>query len=330
VKSSIRTLSLVLLTALVPTLAVTVTAEVAKDDPKTEDSRQKTEAETAEDKGETPGGAVESTGRDESAAEADDAAAAAPAQTDDDDMSVDLAQPDFTIVTLPTTLRLPRFKSAFRVSHRFSRPLGDGDFGDLLDDFFGLDSSAGVGLEYRFGIARGTQIGIFRHSGKTIQFFLQRNIMSQGDQHAVGLDAVATVEGLDNFRNEYSPALGIVVSRTVGPRSALYVEPIAVWNTDLREPEELFDDDDYTLMLGLGARVGITDTFYVVGQVTPRISGFAPATTHISFGVEKRVGGHGFQLNFSNSFSQTMAEVARGGFDDDFWFLGFNITRKFY
>jgi hypothetical protein len=257
-------------------------------------------------------------------------AAAAPAQTDNDDLSADAAQPDFTIITLPTTLRLPRHKSAFRVTHRFSRPLGEGDFGDLLDDFFGLDSGAGVGLEYRFGIARGTQAGIFRHSGKTIQFFLQRNILNQGNEHPIGLDAVATIEGLNNFRDEHSPSLGVVLSRTLGARSALYAEPIVVWNTDLREPEELFDDDDYTLMLGLGARVGITDTLYLVGQVTPRLAGFDPATTHISFGIEKRVGGHGFQLNFSNSFSQAMAEVARGGFDDDFWFLGFNITRKFY
>jgi hypothetical protein len=261
-------------------------------------------------------------------AEAAPGAAAQP--DDDDDLSVDAAQPDFTIITLPTTLRLPRHKSAFRVTHRFSRPLGDGDFGDLLDDFFGLDSAAGVGLEYRFGIARGTQIGIFRHSGKTIQFFLQRNFLAQGDTHPIGLDAITTLEGLDNFRDGYAPSLGIVLSRTIGGRSAFYAEPIVVWNTDLREPEELFEDEDYTLMLGLGARIGITETLYLVGQVTPRLAGFDPATTHITFGIEKRVGGHGFQLNFSNSFSQTMAEVARGGFDNDDWFLGFNITRKFF
>ena len=65
----------------------------------------------------------------------------AHAQQQDDDAAVfKPAQPDFTLVGLPTGLRLPRFKSAFRVTHRFTRPLNQGDFGSLTEDFFGLDS----------------------------------------------------------------------------------------------------------------------------------------------------------------------------------------------
>ena len=41
-----------------------------------------------------------------------------------DDLSLDLAQPDFTLITLPTTLRVPRYRAAFRVTHRFGRALG--------------------------------------------------------------------------------------------------------------------------------------------------------------------------------------------------------------
>ena len=44
-------------------------------------------------------------------------------------------------------------------------------FGDLLEDFFGLDSGAQIGLEYRFGLLRGTQVGIHRTSDRTIEFF---------------------------------------------------------------------------------------------------------------------------------------------------------------
>ena len=64
-------------------------------------------------------------------ARAQERAAAPAAQQpppDDPDRDFSPTQPDFTIVTLPTTLRLPKFKSAFRVTHRFSRPLGQGDF----------------------------------------------------------------------------------------------------------------------------------------------------------------------------------------------------------
>ena len=74
--------------------------------------------------------------------------APAVAQTQDDpDLDINFAQPDFTLVNLPTTLRVPKFKSAFRVTHRFTRPLGDGDFGDLAEDLFGLDSGAQIGLD---------------------------------------------------------------------------------------------------------------------------------------------------------------------------------------
>ena len=81
---------------------------------------------------------------------------AAPARQVQDDPDLDLnpLQPDFVVVAMPTTLRVPRFKSSFRVTHRFGRSLGDGDFGDLAADLFGLDSGAQIGLEYRFGLFR--------------------------------------------------------------------------------------------------------------------------------------------------------------------------------
>ena len=74
-------------------------------------------------------------------------APAAFAQQDEDDAVLKLAEPDFTLVGLPTSLRLARFKSAFRVTHRFTRPLGQGDFGDLAGDLFGIDSGALIGLD---------------------------------------------------------------------------------------------------------------------------------------------------------------------------------------
>ena len=104
-------------------------------------------------------------------AAAQDSSAAPAAQAEDDpDLDLRLSQPDFTTVNLPTTLRLPRYKSAFRVTHRFGRPFGAGDFGDLAGDLFGLDSGAQIGLEYRFGLIRGGQIGILRTSSKIIEF----------------------------------------------------------------------------------------------------------------------------------------------------------------
>jgi hypothetical protein len=44
-----------------------------------------------------------------------------PAATADDDSAINPAEPDFTLISLPTSLRLPQFGSAFRVTHRFGR-----------------------------------------------------------------------------------------------------------------------------------------------------------------------------------------------------------------
>ena len=253
--------------------------------------------------------------------------APALAQGDDPDRDLRLAQPDFTVITLPTTLRLPKFRSAFRVTHRFGRPLGAGDFGDLLEDFFGLDSGAQIGLEYRFGIFRGAQIGIHRTSDKTIEFFSQYSVLQQKDNGVIGLDAVATIEGTNNFKDSYTPSLGIVVSRELGEVGAIYVNPRWVNNSNPL-PSELTDDND-TFFLGLGARIRIRPTVYVVGEFIPRV-GYEPGVNHGTFGIEKRAGGHTFQLNFSNGFGTTMGQVARGGTASDDWYLGFSISRKFF
>jgi hypothetical protein len=250
------------------------------------------------------------------------------ASTDDDpDRDPNRAQPDFTLVNLPTTLRVPKYKSAFRVTHRFARPLGQGDFSDLAEDLFGLDSGAQIGLEYRFGIMRGTQIGIYRTSNRTIEFFAQYSGLQQKDNGLLGLDVIATMDGTDNFSDSYSPALGVVLSHELGSHGALYFEPIWVNNSN-QLPSELTDDND-TFLFGIGGRLRVRPTVYVVGEYIPRI-GYSPGVDHLTFGVEKRAGGHVFQINFSNNIGTTPAQIARGGFDNEDWYIGFNISRKFF
>jgi hypothetical protein len=251
----------------------------------------------------------------------------APVQEDDPDRDPNRAQPDFSIVNLPTTLRVPRFKSAFRVTHRFARPLGAGDFGDLASDLFGLDSGAQIGLEYRFGLMRGLQAGIYRTSNRTIALFAQHSTLQQRDNGYVGLDVLVSIDGTDNFSDSYSPTLGVIVSRELGDHGALYVQPIWVNNSNPL-PSEVVEDND-TFLVGLGARIRVLRTVYLVGELIPRV-GYRPGVSHATFGIEKRAGGHVFQFNFSNGIGTTMGQLARGGTSSDDWYIGFNISRKFF
>jgi hypothetical protein len=252
-------------------------------------------------------------------------------EEDSNDARFNPAQPDFTIVGLPTTLRVPTHKSAFRVTHRFLRPLGSGDFSDLLEDLFGFDAGAQIGLEYRFGLFRGTQIGVHRTSDRTIEFFGQYDAIRQSADRRFGLAALVTVEGADNFRDRYASALGALLSHEFERSGAVYLEPIIVWGTNPEETPAPGDDaDDYTVLLGVGGRWRVRPTVYVVGELAPRLAGYDPDVFHASFGIEKRAGGHSFQLNFSNTVATTPAQLARGGLTNDDWFIGFNISRKFF
>ncbi len=252
-----------------------------------------------------------------------------------DDAALKLAEPDFTLIGLPTALRLPKYGSAFRVTHRFTRALGSGDFGDLAADLFGLDSGAQIGLEYRFGIVPNGQIGLHRTSDRTTEFFAEYGVMRQGPGRPFEVMAIATIEGPDNFKDAKSPSLGAIVSRRIGDVAAFYVEPIWVNNSNPL-PKEVVDHND-TFMIGLAARIRVRPTVYLVGEVSPRVSGYKQGVTHGGFAIEKRAGGHQFQLNFSDAFGTTMGQIARGGpvgpNQDDSghnWYMGFNISRKFF
>jgi hypothetical protein len=254
------------------------------------------------------------------------------AKEESDDSVLNRSQPDFTLINLPTGLRMPKGKMAFRVTHRFTRPLGDGDFGDLASDAFGLDSGAIIGLEFRAGIAPGAQVGVHRTNDRTIQFFGEYDLKQQSESFPLGLAAYATIDGTNNFRDSYSPSLGLVVTRELADHGAVYVEPIWVNNSN-PDPSEIVDHND-TFLIGFGTRIRVRPTTYLVLEVVPRVSGYDPGTHPISFALEKRVGGHAFQLVFSNTFGLTMAQIARGGPESldgsSNWYLGFNISRKFF
>ena len=75
---------------------------------------------------------------------------AAAQSTTDDDGALDLAEPDFTVVNIPTTLRLPLHKGNFHLTHRFNGNLRLGSFGEQASELFGLDRGATIGFEFRY------------------------------------------------------------------------------------------------------------------------------------------------------------------------------------
>jgi hypothetical protein len=251
-------------------------------------------------------------------------------------------QTELNLVNLPTTLSVERHHSYFRLTHRFARDLRRGDLGDLASDLFSLDNGAVIGLEYRFGITSTIHAGVHRSMlSKTIQTFARWDVLRQHERGPLSVSITGSVEGLDNMRDNHQPAVAFTLSRVFGDRAAFYLTPAFVGNTravdfldghDHAAGNSYSADDhaghDNTWLAGLGARLRILPSAYIVGEYTPRLGGYDPNAPTWAVAIEKRTGGHTLQVNFTNSFGTTWGQLARGGSDHDIY-LGFNVTRKF-
>lgn len=222
-------------------------------------------------------------------------------------------------------MRLPLHAGNFVITHRFSGNLRRGSFSDNASTLFGIDDGAVVGFEYRFGIARHVQASIYRNAfQKTIQLYSKVDAVHQNASWPLSVSAIVSVEGIDNFQEAYAPAVGGVVSRMIGTAAAFYVVPVWVHNT-----APGLGVDRNSAFVGLGGRVRILRTVYLAAEISPRLSGYRPGKPEFGFGIEKRSGGHMFQLNFTNSIASTPAQIARGGTPVTLY-MGFNLSRKFF
>lgn len=258
--------------------------------------------------------------------------------SDDDDARLDPLEPDFSIINLPSTLRLPAHAGDFHLTHRFNLNLVCSDaethcFNNRASGLFGLDSGANIGLEFRWAVMRHLQAVIHRTSlSQIIQLSVQYDAWHQNTIRPVSISTVASIDGdynlgastPDSQSSHYSPALGLVVSRKVANRLAVYAEPFWVHNT---AGEGLPKQD--TGFVGIAGRLRLSSTVNLVGEVAPRLGGFVIRDPQFGFAIEKRVGGHVFALTFTNNPGTTFRQISQGG-NPDTLNLGFNLSRKFF
>ena len=256
-------------------------------------------------------------------------AAAAPQTAaddeDNDDATLRPLEPDFSLVNLPTTLPLPVHAGDFHLTHRFNENLRRDSFGTQASNLFGLDEGATIQFEYRFGVMKHVEaIASRTNVDRDIQLSTKYDAFQESKSRPIGLSAIVAVEGGNNFRENYAPSIGVVLSRTIAGVAAVYATPVFSHNT-LPGSSVVLN----TSYIGLGARVRVRPTVYVVGEVSPRMSGYVAGDAEFGFSLEKRVGAHVFAMTFSNSAATTYGQIARGG-NPQSLYLGFNLARKFF
>lgn len=254
------------------------------------------------------------------------------AASDDDDARLRPAEPDFTVVNLPTTLPLPLHSGNFHLTHRFGENLRNDSFGKQASNLWGIDQGATIQFEYRFGLLKHVEaIAARTNYQKVIQLGIKYDAVHQDASRPVGVSGIFSIEGTDNFGMSgggdavYKPALGLSLSRSFMDRAAVYAVPVWVHNSSGTATGDTLN----TFFVGLGGRVALAPTTYLIGEVSPRVSGYKPGDAEFAFGFEKRIGGHVFSLVFANTFATSYGQLAAGGFPHSLY-MGFNLARKFF
>ena len=127
---------------------------------------------------------------------------------------------------------MPVHKLAFRVTHRFTRPLARETSAIWRRISSDSIQAAQIGLELRYGLARGTQIGVHRTSDRTIADFRAALVLDRAGRQAVRARRHRDVRGREQPARSITGARSAaLVSRNVAKHAALYAEPMLVINS---------------------------------------------------------------------------------------------------
>jgi hypothetical protein len=274
---------------------------------------------------------------------------------------------DFRIVNVPTPRSVPKGSWNLTFTHRFTEKIDP--IKQSAKDLFGLDSFgvASFGVTYGFtdklygSVYRSPlcQTGICR----TIEIGLGYNWLSNDKDHPIALATYASIEGNDNFTEEYTYNLQAKLAGRVGKRVYLFFAPAVHINSNGQRrfdprPSDFFPPapiaDTFRLprhgaSFGFGGEVMITPnvvalvdfaqrTGFKLGRVRPifdpafHIIGFTnDSHPSFGFGVQRNIGKHAFALTFSNTQTTTTSRYNSSNLF--LWpkhlTLGFNLTRRF-
>ena len=237
------------------------------------------------------------------------------------------------LINLPTTTTMEKHDVLFRISHRFIPKTDSG-----YDGFYGLDgpavvfASLGYGITDNLGITLGRS-NLFQEWELSASWLIAKqgqtvHLPFSAALHAGLVWASQRLGGLSRWdgRN-FKVDLQLSLSRQVTRRWSLLAVPSFSTNTN-----HWALDSTGTFALGLGTRYMFLKDLSVLVEWIPVLSGYKNVQNGWGMGIEKKIGGHVFQLFVVNSFGMTSDQFPPGGdlrIDDFDFRFGFNIFRIF-
>lgn len=230
------------------------------------------------------------------------------------------------LLDLPTTTTPAKGDVLLLIAHRFSDPIDSG-----FHNLFGLDSYANIFLSLGYGITDNLAVSIGR-ARLFKEFELAADWLVAGQGKASGFPISIALHGGVSLATDGSPDEAkifaeVSLSRQFTRRFSVLVVPGFAANVDHFDP-----DPQSCFAIGLGARYMVFEGLSVFAEWEPALAGFKDVESGWGIGIEKKIGGHVFQVFFNNSLGLTPAQYLPGGDlrlgDLDFRF-GFNIFRTF-
>lgn len=229
-------------------------------------------------------------------------------------------------VNMPTPRTVAPGQWEVRFTHRFSEPINEGD----VHSFWGLDSSADIGIGLLYAPVENLEVGVFRTDvlddyevyGKYV-LFPQSSTRPLSLAGRAGFD-YRSEEGLDE---RFSPFAQLIVSRQIGKTLELFATPTYMAGDATFE---------HAFNVPLGVVWGFRQNLMLIAEIIPANSDApddADADIGWTIGLKRAIGGHFFEILLSDTrathVDQYVTSSPLGGIDSGDIHLGFNIERRF-
>ena len=274
---------------------------------------------------------------------------------------------DYRVVNIPTPKNVPKGTWNLVFTHRFTQPIQP--VSSSARNLLGLDSFGIASFGMTYGITDKLYVSAYRsplcQKGlcRAIEVGLGYNWLSHNKKSPVALTTYASIEGNDNFTEEYTYNLQAMISGRIGKRVYLFFSPAVHLNSngqrrfnprasDFFPPATVADAfrlPTHGASFGFGASVLITPnvvalfdfvprTGFKLGRIRPvfnsnfAVTGFTNEShPSIGFGIQRNIGRHAFALTFSNTQSTTTSRYNSSNLalSPKRLIIGFNLTRRF-
>jgi hypothetical protein len=236
------------------------------------------------------------------------------------------------LINLPTTHSIGKGEVLFRISHRYYPSITEG-----YDSFYGLDGPAVILLSLGYGLSDNFSLTLARSKlDKEVELSMKWVLIRQG-KSKIPLSAALNAGGslvtasqpdrdvfdADNMKFNIQAILSYQLSNAL----SFALVPAYSSNTNHWDPSP-----EGTFALGTGGRFMVLNDFSIIWEWNPVLSGYKANSHGWALGIEKKVGGHVFQVFLLNSAGLTSSQFLPGGdlrLQDGDFRIGFNIFRLF-